>query len=37
LGSRMVERAVMERGMAWTVRASADEISAISNLAAASA
>jgi hypothetical protein len=37
LGSRMVERAVTERGMAWTVRASADEISAISNLAAASA
>ena len=37
LGSRMVERAVAERGMAWTVRASADEISAISSLAAASA
>ncbi len=37
LGSRMVERAVTERGMAWTVRASADEISAISNLAAVSA
>ncbi len=37
LGSRMVERAVNERGMAWTVRASADEISAISNLAAVSA
>lgn len=37
LGSRMVERAVAERGMAWTVRASADEIAAISNLTAASA
>jgi hypothetical protein len=37
LGSRMVERAVAERGMAWTVRASADEISAISSLAAVSA
>ena len=37
LGSRMVERAVSERGMAWTVRASADEISAISTLTAASA
>jgi hypothetical protein len=37
LGSRMVERAVAERGMAWTVRASTDEISAISNLAAVSA
>jgi hypothetical protein len=37
LGSRMVERAVAERGMAWTVRASADEISTISNLAAVSA
>jgi hypothetical protein len=37
LGSRMVERAVAERGMAWTVRASADEISAISTLTAASA
>jgi hypothetical protein len=37
LGSRMVERAVAERGMPWTVRASADEISAISNLAAVSA
>lgn len=37
LGSRMVERAVTERGMAWTVRASADEISALSNLTAASA
>jgi hypothetical protein len=37
LGSRMVERAVAERGMAWTVRASADEISAISSLTAASA
>ena len=37
LGSRMVERAVAERGMAWTARASADEISAISSLAAASA
>jgi hypothetical protein len=37
LGSRMVERAATERGMAWTVRASADEISAISNLAAVSA
>jgi hypothetical protein len=37
LGSRMVERAVAERGMAWTVRASADEISAISNLTAVSA
>lgn len=37
LGSRMVERAVAERGMAWTVRASADEIAAISSLAAASA
>jgi hypothetical protein len=37
LGSRMVERVVAERGMAWTVRASADEISAISNLAAVSA
>jgi len=37
LGSRMVERAVTERGMPWTVRASADEISAISNLAAVSA
>ena len=37
LGSRMVERAVGERGMAWTVRASADEISAISSLAAVSA
>jgi hypothetical protein len=37
LGSRMVERAVTERGMAWTVRASADEISAISNLTAVSA
>ena len=37
LGSRMVERAVTERGMPWTVRASADEISAISSLAAVSA
>ena len=37
LGSRMVERAVTERGMPWTVRASASEISAISNLAAVSA
>jgi hypothetical protein len=37
LGSRMVERAVAERGMAWTVRASADEISAISSLTAVSA
>ena len=37
LGSRMVERAVAERGMAWTIRASADEISAISSLAAVSA
>ena len=37
LGSRMVERAVAERGMAWTVRASSDEISAISSLAAVSA
>jgi hypothetical protein len=37
LGSRMVERAVTERGLPWTVRASANEISAISNLAAASA
>jgi hypothetical protein len=37
LGSRMVERAVTERGMAWTVRASAVEISAISSLTAASA
>ena len=37
LGSRMVERAVAERGMAWTVRASAEEISAISSLTAASA
>jgi hypothetical protein len=37
LGSRMVERAVAERGMAWTVRASAHEISAISSLAAVSA
>jgi hypothetical protein len=37
LGSRMVERAVTERGMAWTVRASADELSAISNLRAVSA
>jgi hypothetical protein len=37
LGSRMVERAVTERGMAWTVRASADELSAISNLTAVSA
>lgn len=37
LGSRMVQRAIAERGMAWTVRASADEISAISGRAAASA
>jgi hypothetical protein len=37
LGSRMVERAIAERGMAWTVRASAEEISAISSLTAASA
>ncbi|MGE5728516.1 MAG: DUF2268 domain-containing putative Zn-dependent protease [Gemmatimonas sp.] len=37
LGSRMVERAIMERGVAWTVRASADEISAMSGVAAASA
>ena len=37
LGSRMVERAVTERGMPWTVRASADVISAISSLAAVSA
>lgn len=37
LGSRMVERSIMERGVAWTVRASADEISAMSSLAAASA
>jgi len=37
LGSRMVERAVAERGMAWTVRASAEEIAAISSLTAASA
>jgi len=37
LGSRMVERAVTERGMAWTVRASADELSAISNVTAVSA
>jgi hypothetical protein len=37
LGSRMVERAVAERGMAWTVRASADEICAIASTTAASA
>jgi len=37
LGSRMVERSIMERGVAWTVRASADEISAMSGVAAASA
>lgn len=37
LGSRMVERAVAQRGMAWTVRASADEISAIASVTAASA
>ncbi len=37
LGSRMVERAVAQRGMAWTVRASAHEISAIASVIAASA
>jgi hypothetical protein len=37
LGSRMVERAVTKRGMAWTVRASADEISTIASVTAASA
>jgi len=37
LGSRMVERSIMERGVAWTVRASADEISAMSGVTAASA
>lgn len=37
LGSRMVERSIIERGVAWTVRASADEISAMSGVAAASA
>jgi len=37
LGSRMVERAITQRGMAWTVRASADEISTIASVTAASA
>ena len=37
LGSRMVERAVAQRGLAWTVRASAQEIVAIGNATAASA
>jgi len=37
LGSRMVERAITKRGMAWTVRASADEISSIASFTAASA
>jgi len=37
LGSRMVERAIMQRGMVWTVRASADEISTIASVTAASA
>jgi hypothetical protein len=37
LGSRMVERAIADRGMPWTVRASADEISTISSQAAVSA
>jgi hypothetical protein len=37
LGSRMVERAVAQRGLAWTVRASVQEISAIGSVTAASA
>src|SRR5665213_266070 len=37
LGSRMVERAIMQRGMVWTGRESADEISTIASVTAASA
>ena len=37
LGSRMVERAIAQQGIAWAIRASADEISAIASITAASA
>jgi len=37
LGNRMVERAVAQRGLSWTVRASAEEIAATGSVTAASA
>jgi hypothetical protein len=37
LGSRMVERAVAERGLSWTVRASAEEILALAGAGVATA
>ena len=37
IGARMVEQAIATKGAAWTVRASASEISAVSGEAAASA
>lgn len=37
LGARMVESAIEQRGMAWTVRASAPEIAAVAHSAAATA
>jgi hypothetical protein len=37
LGNRMVERAVEQRGLSWTVRASAEEISTLGSVRAASA
>ena len=37
LGARMVEAAIAQRGLAWTVRASAQEISALGDAAAATA
>ncbi|MBA3890743.1 MAG: hypothetical protein H0X64_09435 [Gemmatimonadaceae bacterium] len=37
IGARMVDAAVQERGLAWAVRASADEVSAIARAAVASA
>jgi hypothetical protein len=37
IGARMVEQAINTKGAAWTVRASASEIAAVSGEAAASA